>query len=134
MKLWKCHCFVDALLTNDLLLNSQALQAPDSGVDAARLSVHTELGSAIRQLINSRSVHRVSLAVMRLNGGRKQFLVSGHEKNRLTVLSMNALLRGVAATPVPAPVSRTSSNNSGVASTMSQKKMKVRVLVSLEII
>ena len=67
------------------------LGSQEGAFENVRMSYSGEQGQTIRQLMNAHMVRRVVMCC--LSSGKRQHLAVAHEKGKLTVLQLSALLK-----------------------------------------
>lgn len=98
------------------------LGSQEGAFENVRMSYAGEQGQTIRQLLSAHIVRRVAMCCMTSTQGRRQHLAVSHEKGKITVLQLSALLKQadsstrkltltrLATAPIPFTVLSLSSN------------------------
>lgn len=98
------------------------LGSQEGAFENVRMSYAGDQGQQIRQLLNAHFVRRVAMCCMTSTQGRRQHLAVSHEKGKITVLQLSALLKQadsttrkltltrLASAPIPFTVLSLSSN------------------------
>ncbi len=78
---------------SDALMNP-TLGSQEGAFENVRMSYTGEQGHTIRHLVNTHALRRVVMCCLSSGvGGRRQHLAVAHEKGKITVLQLSALLR-----------------------------------------
>lgn len=77
--------------TDQLMLPT--LGSQEGAFENVRMSYAGEQGQTIRQLLSAHIVRRVAMCCMSSTQGRRQHLAVSHEKGKITVLQLSALLK-----------------------------------------
>lgn len=106
--------------TDQLMLPT--LGSQEGAFENVRMSYAGEQGQTIRQLLSAHMVRRVAMCCMTSTHGKRQHLAVAHEKGKITVLQLSALLKQadsstrkltltrLASAPIPFTVLSLSSN------------------------
>lgn len=106
--------------TDELMLPT--LGSQEGAFENVRMSYAGDQGQTIRQLLSAHMVRRVAMCCMTSTHGKRQHLAVAHEKGKITVLQLSALLRQadsstrkltltrLASAPIPFTVLSLSSN------------------------
>lgn len=108
------------LHTDQLMLPT--LGSQEGAFENVRMSYAGEQGQTIRQLLSAHMVRRVAMCCMTSTHGKRQHLAVSHEKGKITILQLSALLKQadsstrkltltrLASAPIPFTVLSLSSN------------------------
>lgn len=77
--------------TDQLMLGTVGSQ--EGAFENVRMSYAGEQGQTIRQLLSAHIIRRVAMCCMTSTHGRRQHLAVSHEKGKITVLQLSALLK-----------------------------------------
>lgn len=69
------------------------LGSQEGAFENVRANFSGDQGQTIRQLLNAHMLHRVAMCCLASPYGRRQHLAVCHEKGRITVLQLSALLK-----------------------------------------
>ncbi len=87
------HSGVKATEHSDNLMNP-TLGSQEGAFENVRMSFSGDQGQTIRQLINAHVLKRVVMCCLSSGiGGKRQHLAVAHEKGKITILQLSALLR-----------------------------------------
>lgn len=93
---------------SDSLMNA-TLGSQEGAFENVRMSYSGEQGQTIRQLLSTNLVRRVALCCLSSPHGRRQHLAVSHEKGKVTILQLSALLKQADAAKRKLTLSRLSS-------------------------
>lgn len=108
------------LHTDELMLPT--LGSQEGAFENVRMSYTGEQGQTIRQLLSAHMVRRIAMCCMTSTHGKRQHLAVAHEKGKITILQLSALLKQadsstrkltltrLASAPIPFTVLSLSSN------------------------
>lgn len=69
------------------------LGSQEGAFENVRMNYSGDQGQAIRQLITAHMVRRVAMCVLASPHGKRQHLAVSHEKGKITILQLSALLK-----------------------------------------
>jgi E3 ubiquitin-protein ligase UBR4 len=69
------------------------LGSQEGAFENVRMNYSGDQGQQIRQLINSHYLRRVAMCVLASPHGKRQHLAVSHEKGKITILQLSALLK-----------------------------------------
>ncbi|XP_041369615.1 E3 ubiquitin-protein ligase UBR4-like [Gigantopelta aegis] len=78
--------------TSDQLM-TVTLGSQEGAFENVRMNYNGEQGQTIRQLITAHMIHRVAMCVLSSHHGKRQHLAISHEKGKITILQLSALLK-----------------------------------------
>lgn len=86
------HTLPKAIETTDQLM-TVTLGSQEGAFENVRMNYSGDQGQAIRQLITAHMVRRVAMCVLASPHGKRQHLAVSHEKGKITILQLSALLK-----------------------------------------
>ncbi|XP_052831626.1 E3 ubiquitin-protein ligase UBR4-like [Octopus bimaculoides] len=86
------HTLPKTIDTTDQLM-TVTLGSQEGAFENVRMNYSGDQGQAIRQLITAHMVRRVAMCVLASPHGKRQHLAVSHEKGKITILQLSALLK-----------------------------------------
>ena len=82
------------MLTENLInLQTVTLGSQEGAFENVRMNYSGDQGQVIRQLMTSHMLRRVAMCVLSSPHGKRQHLAVSHEKGKMTILQLSALLK-----------------------------------------